>query len=41
MVVKKDHKNVYLLRNNSNNKEKQMYAGLILAIYLLHTYFLE
>ena len=34
VAVKKDYKNVDLLRNNSNNEEKQiMYAGHILATY--------
>ena len=38
LAVKKDHKNVYLLRNDSNNKEKQiMYGGHILATYYLLT----
>ena len=39
--VKKDHKNIYLLRNNNNNnnKEKQiMYAGLILATYCTYIF---
>ena len=37
IAVQKDHKNVYLLRNN-NNKEKQMYGGLILATYCTHIF---
>ena len=36
IAVKKDRKDVYLLRNNSNNKEKQIkYAGRILASYCM------
>ena len=36
IAVKKTHKNLYLLKNNNNNKEKQiMYAGRILATYCM------
>ena len=39
IAAKKDYKNVYLLRNNSNNKEKQiMYAELILSTYCAHIF---
>ena len=39
IAIKKDHKNLYLLTNNSNNKEEQiMYAELTLAIYCTYIF---